>query len=331
MKLKDMSVFAGQLNQLDSREAMGLPFSFSSTQLDDISVNKELFSINIEELVYILESEDKEISERYLAGLLLALKGDPRINTYDPEMINIPKGLVTIGLKPEDVAKVCNKYKDTGIIEEWIIKETPEVHVNLDSYRIGKYLVTNQEYLEFIKENPQEEIPSSWLFGRYPMEFSNHPVYSISPETADNYCKWISRKTNRNFRLPTEYEWENAAAGPDRLEFPWGNEFISSFANTVECGLLRSSPVGMFAAGNSFYGVTDMAGNVEEFVRDYYHPYDGNLNNGVFDDLAKSNGNYRVARGGSFTRFKDLARCKRRHGKYPKDIYVMGFRLAEDI
>jgi formylglycine-generating enzyme required for sulfatase activity len=69
-----------------------------------------------------------------------------------------------------------------------------------------------------------------------------------------------------------------------------------------------------------------MAGNVEEYVADDYKPYPGST--APQDDLVLANGNYRVARGGSFTRFYDLARCKRRHGHYPKDIYVMGFRLA---
>jgi formylglycine-generating enzyme required for sulfatase activity len=73
-----------------------------------------------------------------------------------------------------------------------------------------------------------------------------------------------------------------------------------------------------------------MAGNVEEYVADVYGRYPGSAL-AVCDDLVRARGRYRVARGGSFTRFRDLARCKRRHGRFPKPIYVMGFRLAEDI
>jgi formylglycine-generating enzyme required for sulfatase activity len=72
-----------------------------------------------------------------------------------------------------------------------------------------------------------------------------------------------------------------------------------------------------------------MAGNVEEYVADDYAPYPGAAR--VEDDLSRARGRYRVARGGGFTRYRDLARCKRRHGRFPKAIYVMGFRLAETL
>ncbi|WP_245533992.1 formylglycine-generating enzyme family protein [Effusibacillus pohliae] len=154
-------------------------------------------------------------------------------------------------------------------------------------------------------------------------------MYTISAKTADAYIRWLSRRTGRKFRLPSEYEWEYAAAGPERLEFPWGNEFLDDHANTVESGLLISTPVGIFPKGYSRFGVADMAGNVEEYVADNYGPYPGGKT--VEDDLSHSQGAYRVARGGSFTRLRDLARCKRRHGRFPRDIYAVGFRLAEDV
>jgi formylglycine-generating enzyme required for sulfatase activity len=82
----------------------------------------------------------------------------------------------------------------------------------------------------------------------------------------------------------------------------------------------------MFPLGVAACGAADLAGNVEEYVSDDYAPYPGAPV--VRDDLVVAHGNYRVARGGSFTRFRDLARSRRRHGWFPRDIYVMGFRLA---
>ena len=70
-----------------------------------------------------------------------------------------------------------------------------------------------------------------------------------------------------------------------------------------------------------------MAGNVEEYVSNDYQPYSGGRN--IADDLAVTQGAYRIARGGSFSRFGDLARCARRHGRYQRDIYAMGFRLVQ--
>ena len=84
----------------------------------------------------------------------------------------------------------------------------------------------------------------------------------------------------------------------------------------------------MFAAGNSPFGVADLAGNVEEYVADDYAPYPGG--SVVDDHLQQIHGRYRVARGGCFARFRDLARTRRRHGHNPRSpAYAMGFRLAE--
>jgi formylglycine-generating enzyme required for sulfatase activity len=72
-----------------------------------------------------------------------------------------------------------------------------------------------------------------------------------------------------------------------------------------------------------------MAGNVEEYVADEYRPYPG----GPFveDHLVESHGTYRVSRGGSFARFGDLARTRRRHGAFPSPLYPVGFRLATSV
>jgi formylglycine-generating enzyme required for sulfatase activity len=83
----------------------------------------------------------------------------------------------------------------------------------------------------------------------------------------------------------------------------------------------------MFAKGCSIFGAADMAGNVEEFVADKYAAYGASLF--IRDDLVDINGEYNVARGGSFARFHDLARTRRRHGPNPCKNYAMGFRLAE--
>ena len=109
----------------------------------------------------------------------------------------------------------------------------------------------------------------------------------------------------------------------------WGNGFNAEFANTAETALMTSSSVGAFVGGESWSGLSDMAGNVEEYVANNYLPYpNGQL---VNDHLVELNGDYRVARGGSFARFRDLARTKRRHGHNPNSAtYAMGFRLACD-
>ncbi|WP_036773576.1 SUMF1/EgtB/PvdO family nonheme iron enzyme [Photorhabdus australis] len=74
----------------------------------------------------------------------------------------------------------------------------------------------------------------------------------------------------------------------------------------------------------------DLAGNVEEYTSDSYLPYQSGT--AVYDDLMLTEGShYKVARGGSFTRFRDLCRTRRRHGRYHSPLYIMGFRLAESL
>lgn len=320
----------GKINDLNDREAMGLPNYFISNRLEGLHLEiNSLSQYTVDELILTIENYEESLLKRYASGTLLGMRNDPRIDTFNPKMIKIPGGEVTLGLDSSKVEDVVKKYAETGIIHEWIKKETPEYKVVFDSYKIAKFPVTNKEYLQFLIENPHNEIPSSWINGVYPFYFANHPAYTVSAEAADNYVKWLSKKTKREIRLPTEAEWEYAASGPNGNEFPWGDEYLDDHANVIETGIVISSPVGMFTKGDSYFGISDMAGNVEEFVSDYYVPYPGGEE--IADDLADTKGTYRIARGGGFTRFKDLARCKRRHGHFPRDIYVMGFRLAENL
>lgn len=159
--------------------------------------------------------------------------------------------------------------------------------------------MTHQEYLANLKASGEREIPTSWELGRYPHERSNHPVYTVRAEAAGRYAAWLRDQTGRSFRLPSEAEWEYAAAGARRAELPWGDDFAPWRANTIELGLLTSTPVGIFPEGDSPFGVADMAGNVEELVADDYAPYPGARP--IEDDLLAARGRYRVARGGSFT------------------------------
>ncbi|MFI9203984.1 formylglycine-generating enzyme family protein [Streptomyces sp. NPDC053048] len=316
-------------NTLDDREAMGLPRSFVS-RLDRAALaaaHRELAHLPAEDLAAVAEHAGRPFTHRYAAGTLLALLGDPRIRPLDPVMTDVPAGRVRLGLAEESVEPVTAAWRHVGVLPEWIAKETPRYEADIPAFRLARYPVTNAEYRLFAEETGTHWLPTSWQFGAYPDHLANHPVWTVPPEAADAYAQWLSERTGRAFRLPTEAEWEYAASGGDGRAYPWGEDFRPELSNTVEQGPLTTTPVGVYPGGRSPFGNDDMAGNVEEYVADAYGPYPGG--EPIDDDLLVAEGPYRVARGGSFTRFGDLARCRRRHGWYRKPIYAMGFRLAE--
>ncbi|MEO1623640.1 MAG: SUMF1/EgtB/PvdO family nonheme iron enzyme [Bacteroidota bacterium] len=320
----------GKISELTNREAMGLTESYSEGSIDQLSEEFEaLFPLSKEALIDLLESQTADFKRRFVAGQLLGLRGDPRIHPLSPEMIAIAGWQGRLGLAASGLDVVVEAYRKYGVISEWIEKEMPEYEVDIKPFRMARFPVTNQEYLYFLKDSHHRGIPSSWAFGQYDPFRANHPVYTLSAEDCMVYARWLSEKTGRCFRLPTEAEWEYVAGGPQRMEFPWGGAFLPDHCNTVESGIFQTTPVGCFSKGDSPFGCADMAGNVEEFVSDFYKGYPGAAM--IKDDLVDINGAYRVARGGSFTRFRDLARCRRRHGPNPAAIYAMGFRLAEDF
>lgn len=291
-------------------------------------------------LLSIVADPEQPATRRHAAGLRLGELGDPRIGAGGftgagggpliPELVDIPAGTTLTGIDLDEVDRVVARWAALGVERSWILKEAPRHEVALDAFRIGRYPVTNEEFLAYVLATAPAERPSAWGHGTFPLGAANQPVYTVSPEEASRYCAWLAEATGRPFRLPTEAEWEHAATGGDGRQYPWGNEWDPARANTAEAGPLTTTPVGVYPHGASPFGLLDLAGNVEEFVADDYRPYPGAET--VDDDLTATHGaSYRIARGGSFARHGDLARCARRHGWYPSAHYAMGFRLAESV
>jgi formylglycine-generating enzyme required for sulfatase activity len=158
-------------------------------------------------------------------------------------------------------------------------------------------------------------------------ESGDWPVWGVSFDDCCRFADWMGYRLGQKARLPIEAEWEYAARGPNRNEFPFGNEFDSSKCNTIESGIGHPTPVDRYCAFSSGFGICDMAGNVEEWTSSRYSPYPGG--DWVEDDLTRFCGRrYRVLRGGSFARSGDLTRCARRHGPHPEGPFrFRGFRL----
>lgn len=289
------------------------------------AIVSELEGSSVASLSEMVEDPQCSLAQRLAAGAMMAVLGDPRPASADA-VCAVPGGSVTIGLPKREVDEVVSAWRHVGVDREWIDKETPEHRVDVADYWIARYPVTNQSWWDFLCATGHATRPSTWYLGAYPWDRSNHPVAGVSVSDAEAFTVWWSERTGHRWRLPTEAEWEYAAKGPAGYAYPWGETFDPAHANTREAGIHTTSPVGAFPSGRSSFGLFDMAGNVEEYVSEDYQPYpDGPY---VADHLVQTRGAYRVARGGSFARFGDLTRTRRRHGAFPSPLYPVGLRLA---
>jgi len=256
-----------------------------------------------------------------------AAPAEPARRDFEPQMVRIPAGKFLMGSTQEQEALAI---KD-GLAKNLAEVEQPQHSVELSEYSIGKYPVTNREYQAFVRE-VKFRSPESWDNDQYPAEKGDHPVVNISWEDAAAYCKWLSEKTGKAYRLPTEAEWEKAARGTDGRIYPWGDKFTRKMANTEEALIGETTPVGQFSPkGDSPFGCVDMAGNVWEWCADWFRgrEYQNRANGEVTDPCGTDSGNERVERGGSFYNERKHARCAYRRGYSPHywDRHT-GFRVA---
>jgi formylglycine-generating enzyme required for sulfatase activity len=210
-------------------------------------------------------------------------------------MVNIPAGEFAMGYKnPESAKYVANMQQ-------------PEHVVDLDDFWMDKTEVTNAMFALFVGDthyitevetigngyvatNPEtywvKTDGASWKTPRGPgssiIGFDDHPVVQVTWGDANAYCAWAGR------RLPTEAEWEKAARGTDMRMYPWGNDeptgelanlpdinlynFIKLdvLNNGIDDGYAFTAPVGSYPKGASPYGIVDMAGNVWEWIYDWF-------------------------------------------------------------
>ncbi|MCP4422889.1 MAG: formylglycine-generating enzyme family protein, partial [Chloroflexi bacterium] len=167
--------------------------------------------------------------------------------------------------------------------------------------------------------------PRYWNDARFATP--NKPVVGISWYEALAYCNWLSAKTGRPYRLPTEAEWERTARHTDGREYPWGNEWQDGIVNSEEAEVGKTTAVGSFPDSTAACGAQDMSGNVWEWCQTRYvsqEPYRGDDGR---EDL--SGGGGRVLRGGSWYEDKGPSRCAARNRLDPwgRGI-ILGFRCC---
>ncbi len=168
---------------------------------------------------------------------------------------------------------------------EWYENE-PRGVVETAAFAITVTPITNAHYAAFVGEtgHPWPDVDAetwagyrlihpyarsrrhAWSGPAPPAGRADHPVVMVSYDDAAAYAGWLSRKTGRAWRLPTEAEWEKAARGLDGRAFPWGDRFDPARLNSHDLGPFDTVPVGSFPAGASPFGVLDAAGQVYEWT-----------------------------------------------------------------
>jgi formylglycine-generating enzyme required for sulfatase activity len=258
-------------------------------------------------------------------GIVLDLPFD-----FEPQMVRIPAGTFLMGSTKEQAEKAIIDGLDRDVAES----EQPQHTVELPEYSIGKYPVTNREYQAFIRDANYKP-PRGWHGDQFPSEKGGHPVVNVSWDDAVVYCQWLSEKSGKPYRLPTEAEWEKAArckSENESLVYPWGNTFDSKNANTNESYIGDTSDVGKFSPqGDSPYGCADMAGNVWEWCNDWYdeNEYKQRQSSSVKDPQGPQKGDARVWRGGSFVLGPRNVRCAYRDADFPNFLFSGGgFRVC---
>ncbi|MDR2877123.1 MAG: formylglycine-generating enzyme family protein [Chromatiales bacterium] len=223
----------------------------------------------------------------------------------------VPAGEFVMGSDRTDDEGLSGRY---GFTVDLYLNEHPQRRQVLGAFRIDEFEVSNADFKRFVQETGYAE-PEDWVQNAYNVsdsklqtahvgnlrwiatdyfglegdlagmtreellaklldiqrERDRLPVTGVSWNDADAYCRW------RGARLPSEAQWEKAARGAQGLEYPWGNEWEHGRANSGDQmeGEESLAPIGVYAGDVSPYGVHDLAGNVSEWVEDWYLPYSG--------------------------------------------------------
>jgi len=254
-------------------------------------------------------------------------------DTWGVPMAFIPAGSFEMGSDADVALAECKKFR-TGCERSSFTDEEPIHIVTLNAFYMDIFEVTNARYAECVSAgecsapstNKSETRNSYYDDARY----ADYPVLYISWDDATSYCEW------RGGRLPTEAEWEYAARGGlDGKLYPWGDESPicekgavngAKFDDDTGCNNTDTEPVGSFASNS--YGLYDMAGNVWEWVADWYNS-DYYQRSPAENPTGPNDGNSRLLRGGSWGSSGEYVRVTARNYDDPSNrSYSVGFRCA---
>jgi len=207
-----------------------------------------------------------------------------------------------------------------------LTKATHQHLVYLDAYWIDQTEVTNQMYALCVDSGtcrlPVQSKGVNPYYGN--PRYDNYPIVYVDWNEAVRYCTWANR------RLPTEAEWEKAARGTDGRRYPWGDEKPNSKLLNFQDNIGTPLPVDRYPSGASPYGILNMAGNVREWVADWYGNNAYNENHSR-NPLGPETGVVRSLRGGHFSDSWQQVSTYNRFSHEPQSAgLARGFRCAAD-
>src|SRR5215471_17433283 len=257
------------------------------------------------------------------------------INGGALEMVEIPAGSYQMGISKSEFANVRKEGQRLKLSDDVSRWEMPQHTVAVPSFYMSKYEVTQAQW------RAVATLPRMRRLNPDPSEFKgdNLPVERVSWDDAVEFCARLSKATGRNYRLPTEAEWEYGCRAGTTTPFPFGETITPELVNyngdhsygSAAKGMFRkqTTPVGSLGAANGF-GLYDMLGNVTEWCLDYWHesyagaPTDGSA---WIDGTDKGQ---RVVRGGDWV-FAAYS-CRSAYRNYAVRSWPggFGFRVVED-
>ncbi|GAB4472928.1 MAG: hypothetical protein Kow00124_11420 [Anaerolineae bacterium] len=208
----------------------------------------------------------------------------------------------------------------------------PAHEVRLSDYWIDRTEVTNAQYALCVEAGGCPPPSQTRYFAS--AAYADHPVTYVNYESAAAYCAWLTEESGLAAGLPTEAQWEKAAAWDPAAgaayRYPWGDEAPNAtLLNSLLGGLLGTQPVGSYPAGASPYGALDMGGNVWEWVADWYDADAYKAEGPFIDPTGPETGSFRITRGGAWTREAFLALSSSRNPIPPEaSSDEIGFRCA---
>ena len=256
-----------------------------------------------------------------------------------PELLAIPAGPFLFGsdraerelaYRLDEAAYGHSRTREAG----WYEHESALATRETAAFSITRTPITNRQYAAFVADSgyPAPDVDRqtwqgyglihpyertrryAWTAGQPPAGREDHPVVLVSHDDALAYAAWLSGKTGRSWRLPSELEWEKAARGLDGRAFPWGPDWDATRLNSHDLGPFDTLPVGSFPAGASPFGLLDAAGQVYEWT------------------ATPAGAERFVVKGGSWDdKGCGVCRPAARHGRPAQLKHILiGFRLAAD-